>query len=106
MTCKEINLMIVSFFNDELDRKELSSFVHHIENCEECFEELSIQYLVKEGMQFIEDGNTLDLNKEINNKMEKAKRRLRQQTIIDLSVKTLQLILIICLVVFLVWVVF
>ena len=61
MTCKEIEKIIPSFLNDDLDTDDLREFMDHIVNCEECMEELSIQFLVLEGMARLESGNVFDL---------------------------------------------
>lgn len=77
MDCKEVNKMIPAFLNKELTGRELSAFMEHIEKCPECKEEFSIQFLVFEGMVSLEDGNTFDLQKEMDKLMEDAKRKLR-----------------------------
>ena len=51
MKCKEAEKEIPSFLNDELDGRDLAEFVDHIEDCPECMEELSIQFLVAEGLE-------------------------------------------------------
>ncbi|MDE6318231.1 MAG: zf-HC2 domain-containing protein, partial [Lachnospiraceae bacterium] len=54
MNCKEAEKMIPSFLNGELDGYDLAEFVEHIEECPECKEELSIQFLVAEGLEQLE----------------------------------------------------
>ena len=49
MTCKETEKMIPLFLKDELETEELREFMEHIESCEDCKEELTIQFLVTEG---------------------------------------------------------
>lgn len=77
MECKEIEKKISAFLQGEMDHREMEAFIFHMEECEGCYEELSIQYLVEKGMERLEDGNALDLNKELNNKMNEAKRRIK-----------------------------
>lgn len=100
MTCKEADQIIIDFFDNNLELKELKSFVYHMENCEDCLEELTIQYLVHEGMQRLEDGEILDLNKDLNNKIEMAKRKIKKYEMLEIVGKVLQIVLIISLILF------
>ena len=40
MDCKEFNGLIQDFLNDRLDEMKLSEFLSHIEECEDCRDEL------------------------------------------------------------------
>ncbi len=55
MDCKDEEKMIPVFLQDELDIKVLNQFIEHIDGCPECMEELSIQFLVAEGLERLED---------------------------------------------------
>lgn len=77
MDCKETNKMIPGFLNKELNGRQLRGFMEHVSSCEECKEELSIQFLIQEGMVRLEDGTTFDLQKELKQLLEEAERRLR-----------------------------
>ena len=55
MDCKDVMKMIPDFLNEDLKGRELKSFVEHMEKCKDCKEELSIQFLVQEGMARLED---------------------------------------------------
>ena len=57
MICKEIEKMIPSFLEDDLDTDDLREFMEHVERCNDCMEELSIQFLVTEGMARLESGS-------------------------------------------------
>lgn len=105
MTCKEVDQIIIKFFDDKLELKILKSFVYHVENCEDCLEELTIQYLVHEGMQRLEDGETLDLKNDLNNKIEAAKRKIKKYEMLDVVGSVLQFVLIISVIIFFVMVV-
>ena len=65
MNCKETEKLIPLFLDDELEDEELREFMEHIEKCEECKEELTIQFLVLEGVARLETGNVFDLQKEL-----------------------------------------
>jgi len=79
MNCKEARKCINEFIEDELEGKALQNFVKHVSECEECREELSIQYLVLEGMLHLEKGSTFDLQGQLDAKMEMAKRKIRSR---------------------------
>lgn len=76
MTCKDAVRIIPLFLDDDLDNRDLSDFLRHIDNCEECKEELTIQFLVKEGMNRLESGNTFNLKMELDYLLKDARKRL------------------------------
>ena len=59
MDCKEFNSLILDFLHDRLDEMKLSEFLSHIEECEDCRDELRIQYLIYEGLERLEAGRIL-----------------------------------------------
>lgn len=76
MNCKETEKKIPSFLQDELDGAKLEEFIEHVENCPECKEELSIQFLVTEGLERLEGGNNFNLQEELLMKLEGAEHRI------------------------------
>ena len=76
MNCKETEKEIPSFLLDELDGNMLEEFIDHVESCPECKEELSIQFLVAEGLERLEKGNNFNLQEELFMKLEGAERRI------------------------------
>ena len=66
MDCKEVQKNIAAFLNGDLHGKDAERFLNHIEGCEECKEELSIQYLVREGTARLEGGGSFDLSKDLD----------------------------------------
>lgn len=77
MTCKETEKMIPLFLEDELDTDDLHEFMEHIDKCNECKEELSIQFLVSEGMARLETGSVFDLQNELKAQIEEAQHDLK-----------------------------
>lgn len=61
MDCKEANKRMTDFLNHDLNSRELKGFMEHISDCKDCKEELSIQFLIQEGMIRLEEGSTFDL---------------------------------------------
>ncbi len=79
MTCKEIEKMIPLFLKDDLDTDDLRDFLEHINSCEECREELTIQFLVLVGMERLEAGSVFDLQTELKLRMEEAEHALKRR---------------------------
>lgn len=77
MECKEFEKMIPLFLNDELDTEELREFTDHVDKCSECREELSIQFLVTEGLASLEDGNVFNLQNELEEKLNGAEHGMK-----------------------------
>lgn len=69
--------MIPQFLADDLTTEELREFMEHIENCTDCKEELTIEFLVREGLVRLENGAVFDLQKELSERISTAERHLR-----------------------------
>jgi len=80
MSCKDFENRIPDFLDDKLNKKQAKEFFEHMENCSACKEELRIQYLIKEGTLRLEDGDSFDLNKELDLKIEKTKKTIKKRT--------------------------
>ena len=84
--CKQMEKLIPQFLDDDLDNQDLSDFLDHIDSCPECKEELTIQFLVRVGMQRLEDGNTFNLAQELERELADAKRKMhRRKTLVLVS---------------------
>lgn len=77
MDCKETEKKIPYFLQDELGGSELEAFLAHVENCPECEEELTIQLLVTEGLERLEEGGNFNLQDELFIKLEGAEHRIK-----------------------------
>ena len=78
--------LIPQFLDDDLDNQDLSDFLDHIGSCPECKEELTIQFLVRVGMQRLEDGNTFNLVQELERELADARRKMhRRKTLVIVS---------------------
>lgn len=53
------------FFADQLTNRELEDFLAHYDECRECRDELSIQYLIHTGLARLETGEVFNLQKEL-----------------------------------------
>lgn len=77
MDCKEFERLIPEFINQEMDFRTLIRFREHIDRCDNCREELVIQFLVTEGIARLEEGDAFDLQNELDRRMEEADRKIR-----------------------------
>lgn len=73
LDCKDYEKLIPDFLADKLDSENTEKFIAHIEGCQECMEELSIQFLITEGMNRLEQGSTFELTKELSTLIEDNK---------------------------------
>ena len=72
MNCKETEKLIPLFLSEKLNIRQLDQFLEHVESCDECMEELTIQYLVMIGASLIEEGKSFDLRKALNELLHNA----------------------------------
>jgi hypothetical protein len=77
MECKECRKWIPRFIAKDMDYKHLRYFLEHIDSCPDCKEELTIQILVVEGLNRLEEGDAFDLQQELNKRLDEAHHKLR-----------------------------
>ncbi len=82
MDCKDYERQIPGFIEGSLDYETQKKFFQHIKQCKNCMEELTIQFLVTEGVHRLENGNAFDLQGELNQLLEETGRRIRRRTMI------------------------
>ena len=92
MDCKEVQKNIAAFLDEELDGRSAERFLNHVEQCSECREELSIQYLVKEGMVRLEEGGSFDLGKDLKNLIADSYKKIRNQRIANTCIYIMEFI--------------
>lgn len=78
MNCKRCEKLIPRFMNNSLDIDDLREFIEHVEDCPNCKEELTIEFLVKEGLNSLEKGETFDLNGELKRRMLSSNNRVKR----------------------------
>ena len=84
MNCKEVEKNIPRFLRKECSAKEEIALLEHIIHCSECKEELSIQFLLTEGINRLENGESFDLNKELDKLLkEQANTKKKHRTHFD-----------------------
>ena len=77
MDCKDFERLIPDFIGEKLDFLTLERIRAHMDHCENCKEELVIQFLVSEAMQRLEEGDAFDLQGELDHRLFEAKRKVR-----------------------------
>ncbi len=108
LKCTQVTKMIPDFINRKMHHRELEHFMTHIRECENCREELSIQFLVNVGLSSLEAGNTFDLQEELDTALQEAHRRVQLYHFLNQSLIVLEIVagfaaVILALLVFLWW---
>lgn len=83
MTCLEAQSKIIAYIDYHLEREEKQDFLRHIQNCDNCKEELNIYYTMIEGMRQLDDNMPLstDFTAELDERIEwelETSRRKRE----------------------------
>lgn len=76
MDCKEFTKLTPYWLKEELIGRTAYRFLDHMDSCDECREELHIQFLVMEGTQRLESGESFDLDKELALKVANYRKKL------------------------------
>ncbi|MDO5476954.1 MAG: zf-HC2 domain-containing protein [Eubacteriales bacterium] len=90
MTCKDFSGMIPDFFDDILDNPSLRDFLDHYRTCEECREELEIQYLVSKAFEQLEVGEEINLSRDLPAWIEEEQRRLESRVRLERTAMLLE----------------
>ncbi|MCM1120007.1 MAG: zf-HC2 domain-containing protein [bacterium] len=77
MICRECEKQIPDFIGRKMDYRKIKRFIDHVDTCENCREELVIQFLIQEGMVHLEVGDVFDLQGELQERMEEARIKVR-----------------------------
>lgn len=75
MDCKEAQRCIHLFLTDGLDGSTERKFVEHVRSCSECMEELTVEYLLLEGINRLENADNINVQKELEDKLDHAMYR-------------------------------
>ena len=70
MNCIEAESKIQAFIDDKLSGEPLDEYITHIRGCHSCYEEMETSYLLKEALARIENGETLNLHRELMSKID------------------------------------
>lgn len=79
MTCMEAEKMVIHYIRDELSVAELEEFIEHIETCDNCMEELEINYMVDVGLKKLDEADgTYDIVGDLRRKLESSANTLHR----------------------------
>lgn len=88
MDCQEAQSNILNFINHKMGQDETLSFIEHIRECSDCWEELEIYYVILVGLRQLDGREEIiadfreRLKKEIDCQYEMIEREERKQHII------------------------
>lgn len=84
MDCKSIEKLIPKFLKNECTPKEETMILAHVKECAECREELTIEFLLSEGLSRLESGESFDLSKELEKRLqEKAEVKRKRKPLLS-----------------------
>jgi len=106
MKCKDFEKQISLYQDNMLSTKELAAFVAHLDECANCREELSIYYLVNEGIMHLDEGGAFDLQQIMSSHRERSANQLRAQRHMQITAYAFAVLLIIAAAFFIFWYVF
>lgn len=92
MDCKDFQDLIPLFLENKINKRQAQSFFEHMNECDECKEEVRIQYLISEGMLRLEEGKGFDLNKELDKKIEDTQKAIKSRTIANSIIYSLEVV--------------
>jgi len=77
LDCNTVEKLIPGFLDDELEPAMLKEFLLHLDSCPDCKEELSIQFIVMEGLNTLETDNSYDIQKAYEERIAKSWHNVR-----------------------------
>ena len=78
MDCKTFESLIPDFIGRKMDYLTLKAFRKHMRECKKCKEELTIKFLIDEGLVRLEEGDAFDLSLEMRNRIEEAEKKIHR----------------------------
>lgn len=81
MNCLQAQSQITTFIDNRLEDGELMDFIHHINHCENCKEELEVYYTLIVGMKQLDNNEKLSNNfaKELEEKIDNHLQRIKNK---------------------------
>lgn len=98
MDCKEVQRNITSFLEGGIQGKSAERFLNHISQCPECKEELSIQYLVREGTARLEEGGSFDLSKDLDILMKQSYKSIKNRRLASIAIYSMEFLAILAVI--------
>lgn len=78
MTCKEAEGLVMAYIRHDMDVQTMEEFLEHIDECENCREELEIYYTVSVGLRQLDSGTgVFDITGALEESMDLAWLKVR-----------------------------
>lgn len=86
MNCNEARRMITAYVEKKLTDKELEQFLHHVEHCSDCMDELDIYFMVYQALDTLDSGvhHEFDFQKMLGNDIRMSHRRLVRKKVLGI----------------------
>ena len=81
INCKVIEKKIPAYLSGNLSVKETKAFINHVQECKDCKDELTIQYMVSEGLSKAESDNEYNLLKGLEQKLSVSRQMIKKYRI-------------------------
>lgn len=80
MTCREAQSLVNDYINRDLGEKKLDSFLKHVRECKECYEELEIYYIIHFAVQRLdsEEQISYDVKRMLEEDLRDAEKCVRK----------------------------
>lgn len=94
MNCNEARRMITAYVEKKLTDRELEQFLHHVEHCGDCMDELDIYFMVYRALDTLDSGahHEFDFRKMLENDIRMSHRRLMRKKILSILYAVLLLL--------------
>ena len=90
--CRETEQYMNDFVNGTIVGDDMWYFLNHVLNCPACYEELETRYLLAEALVRVENGESINLKKEIEEKIRIARHVLKMHRLIRTIFRTFQVV--------------
>lgn len=90
--CRLIEQNMNDFLENRLVGEDLQSFLEHVNECPVCYEELETRYLLAKALTRVENGETINLRKEIKQRLSKAEDMLRLHKTFAATARTVEVV--------------
>lgn len=77
MKCEEFIKLVPDFIDDSLEEYYYDGFIKHAKECPDCQDELEIHYMIRVGLERIEEDSTksFDIKSELQNQLIRYENR-------------------------------
>ncbi|MDD3277895.1 MAG: zf-HC2 domain-containing protein [Lachnospiraceae bacterium] len=83
VTCQEITKMVSRYIDNQLNDKEMESFIQHVRSCPSCYEELETYFIISLATRVLDDSSAANYNIKalLEQNLKENEKRLRHRKI-------------------------